>query len=444
MQIYHERLDINTIVGRCSHPDILQQAGAKDADMLIAVTDNDEANIVACQVAYSLFNIPTKISRIRAQQYHALEKLFDKDNIPIDVIISPEQLVTNYIQELILHPGALQVLNFSEDKVKLVAIKPYYGGPLLGKTIGELREYFPKIELNMAAIFREDNSIPIDDSTEIKIGDEVFFITASENTHAVMSALRRVEEPYKRITIAGGGNIGFRLASTLEDKYDVKIIDTNTSRCDFMAENLNTTTVLCGDCCDKQLLLDENIEHADVFCALTNDDEANIIACLQAKRLGVKQVMALITRTAYVDLIEGGQINIAISPQLATVGSILKHLRRGDIINVYSLRRGAAEAIEAVAHGTKETSKVIDRTLKEIKLPKGITIGALFRDGKVIIPNEDTVFESGDHVILFVADKKHIKNVERLFQVEPGFFLGDTPYAFCCVDKNTWFVVDVV
>jgi len=417
-----EKFDLRTVCGRASYPGVLEEAGGRDAEMIIAVTDDDEVNMVACQVAYSLFKTPKKIARLRSQEYFLRDELFGSDDLPIDVFISPEQLVTGYMQQLIIHPGALQVLDFANGKVKLVAVKPYYGGPLLGKSIMKLREYLPDVDTRVAAIFRNDRSIPLDGSTEIEIGDEVFFITASENTHTIMAALRPAEEPYKRIMIAGGGNIGGRLAEVLEDDYHVKIIDHNRATCKKLSERLNSVTVLCGDCCDKELLINENIEHVDVFCAITNDDEDNIIACLQAKRLGAKQVMALITRTAYVDLIEGGVINIAISPQLTTVGSILTHIRQGDVVNVHSLRRGAAEAIEAVAHGDRSTSKVVGRTLMEIKLPKGTTIGAIVREDEVIIPHRDTAIAPEDHVILFVSDKKHIKDVERLFQVSPSFF----------------------
>jgi len=422
LEEFQDRLDIRTVTGPCSYPNVLHEAGADGADMVIAVTSSDESNMVACQVAYSLYNTPTKIARIRSPHYFIRKELFGKENLPIDVFISPERLVTQYMQQLIAHPGALQVLDFANGKVKLVAVRPYYGGPLLGKSINLLHEYLPGVETRVAAIFRNDKSIPIDGSTEIEIGDEVFFITASENAHVIMAALRRAEEPYKRVMIAGGGNIGARLAGALEEEYQVKLIDSNRERCEVLANELSNTTVLCGDSCDKQLLINENIEHVDVFCAVTNDDEDNIIACLQAKRLGAKQVMVLITRTAYVDLIEGGPINIAISPQQATVGSILAHIRQGDVVNVHSLRRGAAEAIEAVAHGDKKTSKVVGRTLKEIKLPKGTMIGAMVRGESVVIPHHDTVIEAEDHVILFVSQKKYIRDVERLFQVSPGFF----------------------
>ncbi len=415
-------LDIRTVLGHCSHPDILQQAGAGDVDMLIAVTNSDEINMVACQIAYTLFHTPTRIARIRSQNYYSNKELFDKDHLPIDVIICPELLVTDYVQQLVMHPGALQVLDFSEGKVKLVAVKPYYGGPLLGKSITSLKEYLSHVEFRVAAIFRNGHSIPLDGATEFEIGDEVFFITASENAHIIMSALRKVEEPYKRMMIAGGGNIGFRLAQSLENHYQIKLFEHGKQRCQFLSEHLKRTTVLCADCCDKMVLINENIEDVDIFCAVTNDDEANIMACLQAKKLGVKQVMALITRTAYVDLIEGGSINIAISPQQAMVGSILKYVRRGDVVNVHSLRRGAAEAIEAVAHGDRSTSKVVGRRLVEIKLPLGTTIGAIVRGEQVIIPHHDTEIQSEDHVILFLSDKNHTPEVEKLFQVSAGFF----------------------
>jgi len=419
---FQDRLDIRTVLGWASYPNVLRNAGADGADMIIAVTSSDETNMVACQVAYSLFHTPTKIARIRSTRYFENKELFGKEDLPIDVFISPEKLVTQYMQQLIAHPGALQVLDFADGKVKLVAVKPYYGGPLLGKSIKMLRDYLPGVETRVAAIFRNDKSIPLDGSTEIEIGDEVFFITATENAHVIMAALRRAEEPYKRIMIAGGGNIGRQLAELLENEYDVKLIDFSHDRCEAIANELSSTTVLYGDACDKQLLINENIEHIDVFCAVTDDDEDNIISCLQAKRLGAKQVMVLIARTAYVDLIEGGPINIAISPQQTTIGSILTHIRRGDVVNVHSLRRGAAEAIEAVAHGDYKNSKVVGRNLKEIKLPKGTTIGAIVRDEEVIIPHHDTVIKPEDHVIMFVSEKRFIRDVERLFQVSPGFF----------------------
>lgn len=417
-----ERLDLRTVLGQCSYPDVLREAGADEADMLIAVTNNDECNMVACQVAYSLFNIEKKIARIRSQHYFFRKELFGRDNLPIDVFISPEYLVTNRIQQLIEYPGSLQVLDFGEGAAKLVAIKPYYGGALLGRSIRELYEALPKVKMKVVAIFRSEHSIPISDDTLIEVGDEVFFITTPGDAHYVIAALRRIESPCRRVFVAGGGNLGGTLAKALQKDYQVKLVDHNQDLCKKLAQQLPLVTILNGNVCDSELLLNENIEDTDIFCSLTNDDEVNIIACLQAKKIGAKNVMALITRTAYVDLIEGGQINIAISPQLITIGSILRYIRRGDVYNVYSLRRGAAEAIEIKAHGDYKTSKVIARPIRTIKLPEGTIIGGIIRGGELIIPHADIEILEGDNVIIFVSKKEHFKDVEKLFQVTASFF----------------------
>ena len=417
-----ERLDVSTIAGHCTYPDVLRQAGAENCDMIIAVTNSDESNMVACQVAYSLFHIPKKIARIRSPHYFIRKELFSNDNLPIDVFISPEQLVTHYVSQLIKYPGALQVLDFAEGKLKLVAVKPYYGGVLLGKSVTKIDEFLPEADSKIVALYRNDHSVELNHDTTIELGDEVFILCKSETVSMTMSTLRKMEEPYKRIMIAGGGNIGALLAESLADEYQVKLIDHDRVSCERLSEKLNNVMILHGDSCDKNLLKNENIEYVDVFCAVTNDDEDNIMSCIQAKKLGVKQVMALIGRTAYVDLIEGGPINIAISPQQSTIGSILAHIRRGDIVNVYSLRRGASEAIEVVAHGDRKTSKVVGRHIADIKLPKEAIIGAIVRGDDVMMANEDVVIESQDHVVLFVAEKKYIKNVEKLFQVSASFF----------------------
>ena len=417
LRVLGDRLDISTVQGRASLPTVLRQAGADDADMLIAVTSSDETNMIACQVAYSLFRTPTKIARIRESAYLSRNDLFSNEAVPVDVLISPEQAVTTYIKRLIQHPGALQVLDFAGGKVQLVAVRAYHGGPLVGQELRYLRQHMPNVETRVAAIFRRDRPITPQGDTLIEADDEVFFIAASEDIRAVMSELRRVEKRNKTVMIAGGGNIGERLADALEDSYRVKIIENNRDRADHLAQNLDRAIVLYGSASDRELLVDENIEEVDIFCAVTNDDEANIMSSLLAKRLGARRVMALINNPAYVDLVQGGGIEIAISPSLATIGTLLTHVRRGDIINVYSLRRGAAEAIEIVAHGDVRSSKVVGRAISDIKLPPGTTIGAVVRNEEVLIAHDSTVIESDDHVILFVIDKKHIRDVERLFQV---------------------------
>jgi trk system potassium uptake protein TrkA len=417
LQDLQDRLDIRTIVGHGAHPDVLTRAGAEDADMIIAVTNSDETNMVACQVAYTLFHTPTKIARVRAAEYLSRPRLFNQDALPIDVLISPEQLVTEYVQRLIDHPGALQVLDFAGGKVQLVALRAYYDGPLVGQELRALREHMPKADARVAAIFRRGKPILPEGDTVIEVDDEVFFVAARENIRAVMRELRREDKPVKRIILAGGGNIGMRLAQGLEGRYQVKIIERNSERARMLSEQLEKAIVLQGDAADEELLLEENIENTDVFCALTNDEEANILSAMLAKRLGARKVMSLINRASYVDLVHSETIDIALSPQQATIGSLLTHVRRGDVVAVHSLRRGAAEAIEAVAHGDASNSKVVGRALQDIKLPPGTTIGAVVRGDKVIIAHHDTVIESGDHVILFLVDKRRISDVERLFQV---------------------------
>lgn len=418
-----DRLDLRTIEGPASNPSLLALAGAKDAEMLIAVTSSDEVNMIGCQVAHTLFNIPTKIARIREQDYLFNDRaLFGSKAMPVDVIISPEERVTQHIKKMIQYPGALQVLDFAEGKAQLVAVKAYYGGPLVGREISYLRTHIPNVDARVAAIFRQGKPIFPKGNTIIEADDEVFFVAAQRDIRAVMSEMRRLEKPYKRVMIAGGGNIGARLARVLERHFQVKIIEKSPSRCFHLANTLINTIVLNGSASDRDLLIEEHIEDVDVFCALTNDDEANIMASMLAKRQGTRTVMTLINNPAYVDLVQDGVIDIAISPQQVTIGSLLTHIRRGDVVAVHSLRRGAAEALEAIAHGDRNSSRVVGRAIEDIVLPPGTTIGAIVRDDKVLIAHHDTVIENNDHVILFLIDKRHIADVERLFQVGLTFF----------------------
>ncbi|WP_288129000.1 Trk system potassium transporter TrkA [Microbulbifer sp.] len=421
-----DRIDIGVVHGHASHPDVLQEAGIEDADIVVAVTNNDETNMAACQIAHSLFRVTTKIARVRAAAYLQYPELFSTESIPIDVLISPEQIVSEYIARLIEHPGALQVLDFADGRVQLVAVRAVQGGPLVGHQLRYLREHMPKVDTRVAAIYRRNSPIIPQGSTVIEAGDEVFFIAARQDIRAVMSELRRLEQGYKRITIAGGGNIGLRLASRLENRYTVKVIEQNHDRCIFLSEELSNSIVLHGSASDQDLLLEENIEDTDVFLALTNDDEANIMASLLAKRLGTRKVMTLINNPAYVDLVQGGEIDIAISPQQNTIGSLLTHVRRGDMVNVHSLRRGAAEAIEVIAHGDNRTSKVVGKKIEDIDLPEGASIGAIVRESdgtsQVLIAHDDIVVETDDHVIVFLVDRRHTRHVEQLFQVGFSFF----------------------
>lgn len=417
-----DKFDLRVINGAGSHPRVLREAGAEDADMLVAVTNSDETNMIACQVAYTLFNTPNKIARIRSSEYvREADKLFLPEAIPIDHLIAPEQLVIDSIYKLIQYPGALQVVNFAEGRVSIVAVKAYYGGSLVGNALSSLREHMPHIETRVVAIFRQDRPIRPQGSTIIEAGDEVFFVAASEHIRAVMSELQRLEKPYKRIMIVGGGNVGAGLALRIEKDYNVKLIEHNANRATDLAELLHDTIVFYGDASDQELLAEEHIEQVDVFIALTNDDEANIMSAMLAKRMGAKKAMVLIQRSAYVDLVQGGVIDIAISPQQATISALLGHVRKADIVSVSSLRRGVAEAIEAISHGDENTSKVVGRKIADIKLPPGTIIGAIVRDEQVIIANDEHSIEQGDHVVLFITDKRHVPEVEKLFQPSPFF-----------------------
>ncbi len=416
-----EKLDLRTVCGHGSFPEVLREAGAESADMLLAVTDSDEVNMVACQVAYSLFNIDKKIARIRSQHYLIRDELFGSDNLPIDIFISPEQLVTRFIEQLIAHPGALKVMNLGDGTIKLVGVKVFYGGLCVGKTLAEINSIVPDGVFNVAVVFRGDDMAPQDETLTIEVGDEVYFICHESQSHAILAAFRRIEAPNHRIMIAGGGGIGACLAEALQHNYGVKVVDRDLQRCEFIAERMKVT-VLHGDACDRDLLRNENIDSVDVFCAVTDDDEDNMIAALQAKRLGVKQVMALITRTAYVDIIHDTSINVAISPQQITVGSILPHLRRGDVRYVYELRHGQTDVIECKVHGDKKTSRLVGKSLGDVSWPNSVSVAAVIRSNKLVSTDDNYEIQAGDHLVLVLGDVRRLKELEKLFQVSADFF----------------------
>lgn len=417
------RLDIRTVQGHAARPDVLRRAGVEDADMLIAVTPYDEVNMVACQVCYTMFQTDRKIARIREDSFHAGSNLFSSEHMPIDFVINPERVVTDQIKELLQRPGALQVLDFANGRVKLVAMRAREDGPLVGSQLRQLRRRMPNADARVAAIFRRDRAILPEGDTTIEADDEIFFVAATEHINDVMAALRQVERPYKRVLVAGGGRIGVYLARAIEASFSVKVIEQDESRAHEIAQRLESAVVIHGDATDRELLLQENIERVDVFCALTDDDEVNIMSSLLAKRLGVRQVMTLIGKPAYIDIVVGREIDIAISPQLATTSMILAHVRRGDVTQVHSLRRGAAEAMEAIVHGGAKSSKVIGKRLDRLPLPAGTAIGAIVRGEDVLIAHDDVVVEPEDHVILFLTDrrKRRIAEVGRLFQADPTF-----------------------
>ena len=417
-----DRLDLRTLTGNAAHPSTLEQAGIADSDMLLAVTQSDEVNLVACKLAASLYNTPTRIARIRSIDYLTRKEIFSPDNFCVDFSICPEQILTEYIVKLIEFPEALQVLEFADGKASLVAVRAFAGGPLVGNPLSFLRSHMPQVDTRVAAIFRKDSPIIPEGDTVIEEGDEIFFIAATDNIRSVLNEMRRMDEPSKRVMIVGGGNIGRRLAKALDRDYQVKLIEYDKKSCEKLAGELANTLVLNGDGTDEKLMQQEHVGEVDVFCALTNDDENNIMSALLAKQGGARKVIALINRSAYVGLLQGGKIDIALSPAQVTIGSLLAYVRQGDVVAVHSLRRGAAEALELVAHGDRQSSHVVGRRIEEIDLPKGATIGAIVRGDQVIMGHHDTLIEAEDHVIVFVINKKTVKKVEKLFQVSIGFF----------------------
>jgi trk system potassium uptake protein TrkA len=423
LQQLQNRLDIRTVTGSAAHPSILRSAGAEDASLILAVTNNDEVNLVACQIADTFFATPTKIARLRSKEYLNNPELFiNESGFHVDVVISPEKIVRDHITRLIEFPGALQVLDFADGLVQLVGVKAVAGGALIDCPLEELKEHMPGVETRVAAIYRDGEVITPKSETVIRENDEVFFVAAREHIGKVMRAMRGVSDKTKRIFIAGGGNIGLDLARELERKgYSVKLIEMKASRAQKIAESIGNTIVLNGDAADASLLLQENIEAADVFCAVTEKDEINILSANLAKQLGAKRVMALVNKPAYVEHLQHRDIDVIISPRTATIGSVLAHIRRGDVVAVHSLRRGRAEAIEAIAHGDASSSKVIGKGVREIPFPKGTGVGAIVRDKKVIIPNINTIIEPEDHVIVFMDNKSCIADVEALFQVAVTF-----------------------
>jgi trk system potassium uptake protein TrkA len=425
LQKLQDRLDLRIVTGNAAHPAVLEEAGARDADLLLAVTQSDETNLVACKLAASMFNIPTRVARIRSANYLSHPEIFSDGNFAVDHAICPEQILCDYIVKLLEFPEALQVLEFAGGRVSLVAVRAFHGGPLVGHEVQYLRQHMPQVDMRVAAIFRHDSPIAPEGTTVVEADDEVFIIAATGNIREVLRELRRMDQPVKRVMIGGGGNIGRRLARAIEDRYEVKIIESSKTGAERLAADLGRTLVLAGDVTDEQLLEAENTGVMDVYCALTNDDETNIMSALLAKRHGARKVIALINRGSYVNLLQAGQIDIAISPAQTTIGTLLAHVRRGDCVAVHSLRRGAAEALELITHGDIKSSRVIGRRIDQLDLPKGVTIGAIVRsrgeEHEVLIAHHDTVIEAGDHVIVFVVNKSLVPSVEKLFQVDVSF-----------------------
>lgn len=431
-----DRLDLRGVAGNGIQPSVLRDAGADDCDMLIACAAGDETNLVACKLAHDLFHVPTTIARLRSPEFEPGSALLAREGgFGVDEVICPEASVTRYIQKLVDYPEALQVLEFVGGRVSLITVRAVRGGSMVQHSLAELPQLVPGADMRIVAIYRGSASVPVAGDTRIAAGDEVFVLAATEHVRTVLGALRQMDRPARRVMIAGGGRVGLRLARELQAGCEVKLIEVNRPRCDYLATQLSgRTMVLHGDSTDEDLMQDENVREMDLFAAVTSDDEDNIMACLLAKRLGARRVLALINRRAYADLVQGTQIDIAISPAHAVIGELLTHIRRGDVEAVHSLRRGAAEALEIVARGDRRCSKVVGRRVDQVPLPAGAQIGALVRglhagpddlarpEVQVLMAHHDTVIETDDHVILFLPHKRMVREVERLFQVGATFF----------------------
>ena len=434
LQNIGSRLDVRILVGNGSSPSTLEEAGARDTDLLLALTRSDETNLVACKMAADIFNIPSRIARVRSSDYSeyglSSEQLQEETlsgslkAFGVTDSIHPEQLVTEHFIGLLNYVRALQVLPFAHDRVKMVTAQAKSQDDITGKNIQQIVDAIPEhTDCQICAIYRNNRQIVPNADTHIEEGDEICFVVNSLHLEAVMRSMFHYDNSRRRVMIAGGGNIGYRLAKQLESHFNIKIIESNIHRAEWLAEKLDNALILHGSASDENLLSREYIDEIDVFCAITNDDENNIMSALLAKNLGAKRVIAIINRARYVDLITGNQIDIVVSPHLITIGSVLAHVRRGDIAAVYPLRRGAAEAIEVVIHGDEKTSALVGRKISKIKFPSGCYVAAIVRDEDVIMGrNHDHVIQENDHLIFFVARRRVLHELEKLIQVKMGFF----------------------
>lgn len=455
------RFDLRGVVGNGIDPEVLAEAGARDTDLLIACAAQDETNLVCCKVAQLLFNVPTRIARVRSSGFENDREqaalLLGKDGFAVDRIICPEESLTRYIGKLVEYPEALQVREFAGGRACLVSVRVRAGATVAGVRIADMRAGIPDVAMRMVAIYRRfpeepDRFIACDGDTRIAAGDEVFVLSAREHIPQVLAAMhQRDGQParaVRRIMIAGGGRVGLRLARQLAQRgrFHIKVIEGDPDRCVELASTLpSEVLVLQGDATDEDLLGDENVEEVDLFLALTDDDEDNIMACLLAKRMGASRVLALINRRSYADLMHGTQIDIALSPAQAMLGELLAYVRRGDVQAVHSLRRGVAEALEIVARGDRKSSRVVGRKVGDLHLPPEVHMGLIVRglsgaepgadaalaegDGpdafaepQVIIPRSHTVIESGDHVVFFLPNKRLVRDVEKAFRLGATFF----------------------
>ena len=422
-----DRLDLRGVPGNGIQPSVLRQAGAQDADLFVACAALDETNLTACKVAHDVFGIQVTVARLRSPEFVEGGELLGSTGFGVTHVICPEESVMHYIHQLIDHPEALQVLEFSRGRAHLIAVRAAQGSILTNHAIREFRELFPWATMRVVAVYRQDAQVPLGPDTQVLPGDEVFVLADRDKIGHVLRALHKNDQPVRSVMIAGGGKVGLRLARSLVGQCEVKLIERNPKRCTYLAGELpSSMLVLEGDAADEKLLIEEGVGNSDLFISLTDDDEDNILSAMLAKRLGANRVIALINRRIYAEMMQGSTIDIAISPAQTVIGELLVHVRRGALAAVHSLRRGEAEALEGVARGDAKSSKLVGRRIDQISLPEGARFGAIVRgegrDCEVLMPHHDLVIQSGDHIILFNSNKRLLKTVEKLFQVSAHFF----------------------
>ncbi|GAB1436038.1 Trk system potassium transporter TrkA [Sphaerotilus sulfidivorans] len=419
-----ERLDLRGVCGNAIQPSVLREAGAEDCDLLVACAPQDETNLTVCKVAHDLFNVTTSIARLRSPEFVEGAPLLAREGgFAVDHVICPEQSVTTYIRKLVEYPEALRVIEFAGGRVTLAGVRAGAGSRLVGHRLDEIPTLVPNLDMRVVGLFRRDQPLKADGSTRIEAGDEAFVLTRTAAVTEVLCALRERDRPVRRVMIAGGGKVGLRLARELRGRCEIRLIELDRQRCEYLAAELGSEVlVLHGDATDEELMTDANVGETDVFIALSSDDEDNILSGLLSKRLGARRAIVLINRRAYTELVEGTQIDVAISPQHAVIGELLAHVRRGDVEAVHSMRQGAAESLEIIARGDRRSSKVVSRRIEQIDLPEGVQIGAIVRGDEVIMAHHDTVIQTDDHVIVFLPSKRQVRAVEKLFQVGATFF----------------------
>ena len=409
-------LDIKTVIGYGAYPSVLEKAGIKSMDVVIAVMRSDERNMVACRMAHTLYNVKKKIARIRTTEYLLRPEIFSNDALPIDFLITPENLITEYIQGIVEQPGASQVFDFENGLVQLVETRAFIGTPIVNRPVKELHEHMPDVKIRIVSLYRNEKAIPAKSDTIIREGDQVYFLAKKDHISRALKEFRRAENTYQKIFIAGGGSIGINVARLLEDTHNIRIIELSEDRAKYLSEKLNNTLVLQGNASDEDLLKEEGIENTDLFLALTDSDEVNVIVSILAKRLGAHKTIALVKRDVYAALAEqSGDVDIIVSPDQITVSGILSHLRKGDCMKVHSLQHGKAEAIEIVVHGNEKTSEVVGVQIKDLPLPEDVVVGAIVRNDELLMGSKKLVIEEGDHVLMVLMDVGKIHEVEALF-----------------------------